>query len=62
MALVASVRRLLNYRRSPRNTLPESLPRYVEDELDKVSATTGNIIEVLQAFETRIAALEPADP
>lgn len=57
--MIASVKKLINYRRGPRYASAESFPRWVEDELDKITTTTGNIIEVLRALEARIAALEP---
>lgn len=40
------------YRRSIRPVQPESFPRYVEQELDKVGKTAQGLVEAVQSIDT----------
>lgn len=46
------------YSRNIRPAMPESFPRYVEEELDKIAVTISQIIQAVEALEARVAALE----
>lgn len=46
------------YVRSIRPTMPDSLPRYTDQELDKIGRLTITLLQALQDLNNRIAALE----
>lgn len=46
------------YRRGLRPTLPESLPSYLDAELQRLSVIITDLVGVVQALDARIAALE----
>lgn len=51
-------RKLAAYQRTSRPPLPESLPLYLDTELQKISVAINNIIQVLKDLEERVVALE----
>lgn len=52
------VKDITPYQRSSRPALPQSLPGYIDVELQKVAVTFNHILQALAALDERIAALE----
>lgn len=50
---------LVPYRRGLRPPLPESLPSYLDAELQKLTVTNQHLVETIKDLQARIAALEP---
>ena len=50
--------KLVPYQRAIRPVMPDSFPRYVEQELDKIAVATSNIISALKDLNTRVEVLE----
>lgn len=48
--------KLIPYQRSLRPVLPDSLPQYLDGELQKLSVVTANIVHALQALQAQMAA------
>lgn len=51
--------RLTAYRRGIRPVSPDSFPRFVEQELEKVSTTSSELLAAVKALDARLKALEP---
>jgi len=49
---------LLPYSRALRPVLPQSLPQFLDAELQKIAVATANIVQVIQDLDDRIAAVE----
>lgn len=50
--------KLTGYRKATRPVQPDSLPRFVDTELSRVSVVTADLIAHIQNLEERVAALE----
>jgi hypothetical protein len=51
--------KLQKYRKGVRPVQPESLPAFVDRELDRIALITVSLVEALQELDARLAILEP---